>query len=141
VIAGQVLIYPGLGGDSSKGSYLSQAEAPGLSARDLEFYRDIYLGPPESPHHHSKFANPLQETDYRGLPPAFLVAAHYDPLCDDCADYAQQLQQAGVAVQLREEPLLVHAFLRARHMSDPAGKSFDAIVTAIESLAHNGRLP
>ena len=30
-LSGQVLIYPGLGGDMTKGSYVSQAEAPGLS--------------------------------------------------------------------------------------------------------------
>ncbi|RVA23435.1 alpha/beta hydrolase, partial [Mesorhizobium sp. M7D.F.Ca.US.004.03.1.1] len=41
---GQVLIYPGLGGDRSKGSYVIHAEAPMLTMRDLEFYKHIRTG-------------------------------------------------------------------------------------------------
>ncbi len=43
-LMGQVLIYPGLGGDMSTGSYVSQAKAPGLATSDVEYYRDIYEG-------------------------------------------------------------------------------------------------
>ncbi|WP_290544264.1 alpha/beta hydrolase [Aestuariivirga sp.] len=134
-LKGQVLIYPGLGGDMSKGSYVVQAHAPGLSTADVQYYRDTYKGGD------TKFAEPLRETDYRGLPPAFLVAAGLDPLHDDCFDYAARLRAAGVEAQVRDEPLLVHAFLRARNMSAPARRSFDAIIAACASLAHSGRLP
>ena len=41
---GQVLIYPGLGGDASRGSYVTHAEAPMLTVRDLAFYKDIRTG-------------------------------------------------------------------------------------------------
>ena len=68
-LKGQVLIYPGLGGEMTTGSYVSQANAPGLSTSDVQYYRDTYRGGG------SKFAEPLRETDYRGLPPTFLVAA------------------------------------------------------------------
>ncbi len=134
-LKGQVLIYPGLGGDMSRGSYISQANAPGLSTRDVIYYREVYKGGT------SKFAQPLRETDFSKLPPAFLVAAGLDPLHDDCFDYAAQLRAAGVPALVRDEPLLVHAFLRARNMSVPARKSFDAITAACASLAHHGRLP
>lgn len=134
-LMGQVLIYPGLGGDMSRGSYVSQAKAPGLATSDVCYYRDIYKGDG------SKFAAPLRETDYAGLPPAFLVAAGLDPLHDDCQDYAARLQAAGVAALVREEPLLVHAFIRARHMSEPARQSFRAIVEAVFALAYRGSLP
>jgi hypothetical protein len=36
---------------------------------------------------------------------------------------------------LREEPLLIHAYLRARHMSQPAAASFQAIIAAIRGFA------
>jgi acetyl esterase len=134
-IRGQVLIYPGLGGDMTTGSYVSQASAPGLSTADVRYYRDVYRGGG------SKFAEPLRETDYRGLPPAFLVAAALDPLHDDCFAYAGRLTAAGVTARVRDEPLLVHAFLRARNMSAPARASFEAITAACASLAHAGRLP
>jgi acetyl esterase len=134
-IRGQVLIYPGLGGDMTRGSYITQANAPGLTTRDVIYYRDTYKGGG------SKFAEPLRETNFAGLPPAFLVAAGLDPLHDDCFDYAARLSAAGVPAKVRNEPQLVHAFLRARNMSAPARASFDAITAACASLAHRGLLP
>ena len=134
-LMGQVLIYPGLGGDMSRGSYVSQAKAPGLATSDVQYYRDIYKGGG------GKFAEPLRETDFRNLPPAFMVAAGLDPLHDDCEDYAARLRAGGVAALVRHEPLLVHAFIRARHMSEPARDSFRAIIEAVFALGYRGALP
>ncbi len=128
-IKGQVLIYPGLGGDMSKGSYVSQAKAPRLSTQDVIYYSKTYGGIG------NKLAQPLCETDFRDLPPAFLVACAHDPLHDDAYDYAAKLKDAGVEAHVREEPDLVHAFLRARNMSKPAAESFKAIVAAIKAFA------
>ncbi len=130
-ISGQVLIYPGLGGDLNSGSYVTQANAPGLATRDVIYYRDVYRGLGH------KLAEPLRETNFVGLPPAFMVAAGLDPLSDDCEAYAAKLRGAGVAAVVRHEPLLVHAFLRARHMSGPARDSFSAIVDAARQFAHS----
>lgn len=133
-LAGQVLIYPGLGGDTTRGSFISQANAPGLTTADILYYRKIYDG------RGSKFAEPLRETDYGGLPPAFIVVAGLDPEHDDGCEYAARLDEAGIPADVRDEPLLVHGFLRARNMSVPARASFDAITAACASLAHHGRL-
>ena len=128
-IKGQVLIYPGLGGDMTKGSYVTQAHAPGLSTQDTIYYRDTYGGIG------NKFAQPLVETNYAGLPPAFLVACAHDPLHDDCTAYAAKLDAADVQAKVREEPDLVHAFLRARYMSKAAAEGFKAIVAAVKAFA------
>ncbi len=128
-IIAQILIYPGLGGDLDRGSYITQADAPGLTTKDVIFYRDTYNG---SSH---KYAEPLRETNYVGLPPAFMVAACLDPLHDDCFDFAAKLKTAGVEAEVRDEPLLIHAFLRARHMSQPAADSFASIIAAIKRFA------
>ena len=127
-VRGQVLIYPGLGGDIGKGSYVTQAQAPGHTTKDVLFYRNTYKGGSD------KYAEPLRETDFRNVAPAFLVAAGLDPLHDDSVHYAAQLRNAGVAAEVRDEPLLVHAFLRARHMSMPAAASFKAIVAAMRQF-------
>ena len=126
---GQVLIYPGLGGDMTRGSYITQANAPGLSTQDTVYYRDTYGGVG------NKLAQPLLETNHAGLPPAFFVACANDPLHDDCEAYAQKLRAAGVKAEVREEPDLVHAYLRARNMSQPAAESFKAIVAAVKAFA------
>lgn len=128
-ITAQVLIYPGLDGDTTKGSYVTQANAPGLTTADTIYYRKTYAG---SPH---KYAGPLNETDYSNLPPAFVVAAGLDPLHDDAAEYVERLKAAGGEAVLRDEPLLIHAYLRARYMSQPAAASFQAIIAAIRGFA------
>ncbi len=138
-IAGQALVYGGFGGEPEGGSYVTNAEAPGLATQDVKFYGEVYFGKPPNPNWNNKFARPRLETDYSGLPPAFIVAAGIDPLLDESTAYAEALRQAGVDVDLRIEPDLIHGYLRARHMSDPAGKSFEAICHAIKEFCHGGR--
>jgi acetyl esterase len=131
-IAGQVLIYPGLGGDSSTGSYLEHAEAPMLSRSDLDFYDGIRAeGPP--PRTDPTYA-PLADRDFRKLPRTAIFTAECDPLQSDGPAYADRLRAAEVPVHLVDEPGLVHGYLRARHMSVRARESFERIVLAIEAL-------
>ena len=79
--------------------------------------------------------------DVSGLPPAFIAVAAHDPLHDDGVLFAEKLRSAKVPVMLRREPALAHSFMRARHVSKPAKEGFDAIVAAIASLSHRGKLP
>lgn len=133
--AGQVLIYPAFGGDKSRGSYLSRRHAPGLTTADMEYYEQTYLGADAATNRSSKFYAPLLEHDFTNLPPAFLVACEWDPLRDDCFDYARCLQAAGIEAQVRHEPELVHACLRARHWSPAAKAMFDAITATISDMS------
>lgn len=129
-VAGQVLIYPALGGDLVSGSYDEMGHAPGLTTADVAYYRAVLQAPGESP-----IAHPLKEADFGGLPPAFISVAHFDPLRDDGRTYAARLAEAGVEVWFREEPQMVHAWLRARHMSEGALTGFEAICAAVARFA------
>ncbi len=131
---GQVLIYPALGGDMSRGSYISRANAPGLTTADMQAYDGWYIGPENEAALRSKFRAPLLETDYAGLPPAFMVACEWDPLRDDCFDYAARLRAAGVKAVVRHEPELIHAALRARYVSPAAGAMFAALAGAVRDF-------
>lgn len=137
-LAGQVLIYGAYGGEPEGGSYDTQANAPGLTTEDVKFYTQIYLGKRPNPNWNNKLARPLLAQDFSGLPPAFIVAAELDPLLDDSVRYAETLNAAGVEAKLRTEPELIHGYLRARHMSAPAGESFTAICQAIKGFCHGG---
>jgi acetyl esterase len=128
-IVGQVLIYPGLGGDLSAGSYVEMADAPGLSTADVAYYRDLYEADPAD-----AAAHPLVLESLAGLPPAYITAARFDPLHDDARIYAERLEAAGTAVTFREEPQMVHGWLRARHMSPGAREGFDALCHGVEEL-------
>jgi acetyl esterase len=132
---GQVLIYPALGGDTTQGSYLSRAQAPMLSAEECASYfaaRAQGLSPAQSRHPELR---PLLATDLSGMPPTLVVTADIDPLRDDGAVFAQRLQDLGIRVQYRNEPELVHGYLRARHMSRRAAASFQAMADGLKKMA------
>ena len=132
---GQILIYPGLGGDHARGSYITNANAPMLSTKEGAYYFAIRTGGLVREQVRDCELMPLLEPDMRGMPPAFVVTADIDPLRDDGPEYVRRLQHSGVAAQYRNEPELVHGYLRARHMSDRAERSFTAIGEALEHLA------
>lgn len=131
-ISGQVLIYPGLGGDWSWPSYVRHSEAPGLTKDDMKFYMQIRSqGTDKSK---DPTYSPLGDTDYSGLPPTVIITAECDPLSSDGEVYAERLRAAGGAAVWIEEPGLVHAYLRARHVSEKAGASFARILRALDGL-------
>ncbi len=137
-ILGQVLIYPGLGGDVNAGSYLAHAHAPMLSRDDVLFYKDIRHGGP--PPEDDATVYPLRDTDFAGLPPTLAISAQCDPLADDARDYTARVRAAGGQAQWVEEPGLVHGYLRARASVPRAATSFTRIVEAISAFAA-GRWP
>lgn len=130
-IVGQALIYPGLGGDLVSGSYQDMAEAPGLSTADVAYYREIYQAPEDAVH-----AFPLRSQNLAGLPQAFITGAYFDPLRDDARAYAARLVLSGVPVEYREEKQMIHAWLRARFMSDGAKVGFAALCDAVRRMAN-----
>ncbi|MND41118.1 Carboxylesterase NlhH [compost metagenome] len=129
-IIGQVLIYPALGGDLISGSYREMANAPGLTTADVAYYRAVLKAPEIEP-----VAHPLLSSDLSGLPPAYITVAHFDPLRDDGRLYAARLNQWGVTASFRDEPQMVHGWLRARHMSEGARDGFKTLCEAIRAFA------
>ena len=133
-VAGQVLIYPGLGGDRDKGSYLTHAEAPMLTRDDVLYYATVRY-PDDMEPLGDATAAALQDIDFSGLPPTLIFAAECDPLCDDGAHYAAEIAAAGGKARNRVEQGLVHGYLRARRTVGRAAASFDRITIAIAALA------
>lgn len=131
----QVLIYPGLGGDHSSGSYVRHSDAPLLATREIIFYEKVRLGTASREDYVSdaRYA-PLWSDDFSGLPATVVFGAQCDPLCDDGELYCQKLNAAGVQAQWIEEPGLVHGYLRARSSVQRARDSFDRICQAISQL-------
>ncbi|WP_283189681.1 alpha/beta hydrolase [Pseudomonas sp. PMCC200344] len=109
--AAQVLIYPGLGGDHRLPSRSECIDAPLLSSSDLDCYHALYLRGTGQP---GAYAMPLLAEDFRGLPPALIAVAQFDPLRDDGVLYAERLNAADVTATLYYGEGLVHGCLRAR---------------------------
>jgi acetyl esterase len=133
-IAGQVLIYPGLGGDTGQGSYLTHAHAPMLSREDVLFYAAIRHAPGTAPPPDPTFA-PLSDADFGGLPPTLAIAAACDPLADDAGSYAARIIAAGGTAIAITEPGLVHGYLRARATVPRAAASFARISRTLTAMA------
>lgn len=133
--AGQVLIYPGLGGDCfDLDSYRLNATAPLLTSDDIMFYRGTRCANDELPTNDPEFY-PLVADDFSAAPATIAISADVDPLRDDARLYVEKLQQAAVRAEWINEAGLVHDYLRARHVSATAGEAFARICKAIDSLA------
>ncbi|BCH22859.1 alpha/beta hydrolase [Mesorhizobium sp. L-8-3] len=129
---GQVLIYPGLGGDVTKGSYVTHADAPMLTMRDLLFYKDIRTGGADVSNDVSYM--PMRDPDFSSLPATVIITAECDPLSSDGEAYRDRVRAAGGKAFSREETGLVHGYLRARHTVERARASFTRIVDAVKAL-------
>ena len=134
--AGQVLIYPGLGGDHNAGSYLEHANAPMLTKADIDFYVGIRTKGKEITG--DPTLAPLHDTDYSNLPPTLAFPAECDPLCDDSANYCARITAAGGEARNHVQKGWLHGALRARHMSAVSAASFRAICEAIATLGKGG---
>ncbi|MEM6303330.1 MAG: alpha/beta hydrolase [Pseudomonadota bacterium] len=132
-VLGQVLIYPGLGGDERRGSYVEHAEAPHLTAADLAFYREVRIGGAAVAPGDARFA-PLWDHDFSGLPPTVIVTAQCDPLASDGEAYRDALRAAGGRAEWINVAGMVHGCLRARGMSARAAGFFDEVVGAVGAL-------
>ncbi|MFX4229514.1 MAG: alpha/beta hydrolase [Porticoccaceae bacterium] len=128
-IIGQALVYPALGGDLNWPSYGQMANAPGLSTDDVIYYRDVLKAPMDDPYAHA-----LSVDDLRGLPQTYITSAYFDPLRDDGREFTARLARAGISVQYREEPQMIHGWLRARHSSDGAKAGFTHLCDAISAM-------
>ena len=121
---GQFLIYPGLGGDDTTGSYVEMGDAPLLTTTDVRYYYDLRSGGADRAACIDANLMPLRAANLFGLPPAVIVSADIDPLRDDGRAYCEALRRDGVQAVWRNEPELLHGYLRARKMSLLAGVSF-----------------
>ncbi|ABF64559.1 Alpha/beta hydrolase fold-3 [Ruegeria sp. TM1040] len=131
-VLGQVLIYPGLGGDHALPSYREHAQAPMLTLEDVKYYADVRAD--GTPVENDPTYAPLQDDDFAGLPPTVMFSADCDPLRDDCLVYRDAIHAAGGLAEWINEAGLVHGYLRARHSVGRARDGFERIVLAIEGL-------
>jgi acetyl esterase len=114
-LAAQLLVYPAV---DLLGDYPSMAEnAEGylLTAVDMEWFAENYLGMEETdPRAQALGADPrlspLHAASLVGLAPALVLTAEFDPLRDQGNRYAEALVAAGVPVVHREFAGLIHGF-------------------------------
>ncbi|MDQ8728114.1 alpha/beta hydrolase [Bradyrhizobium sp. LHD-71] len=127
----QVLAYPGLSSHQATASYSRYGSGYLLERETVDWFFRQYLRA-EADRDDWRFA-PLAAVDLTGLPPALIVLAEYDPLVDEGHEYAARLSSAGVAVDLRIYPGMIHEFLR---MGNVVADALRARAVIGEALAH-----
>ena len=104
----QLLIYPVTDMRQGAPSYTANAQGYLLTRDSMAHYRRLYT--PDEADWVDWRASPLLAADHRGLPPALVLTAGYDPLRDEGRQYADALSAAGVATHYACFERQVHGF-------------------------------
>jgi acetyl esterase len=130
-LAMQVLLYPALDCAFDTASYHENAEGFGLNRSEMMFFWEQYLADPcdaDNP-----WASPLRAPDLRGLPPALIQTADYDPLRDEGEAYAARLARAGVPVQVTRYLGMNHGFTGRAGVITRGRDGLDEIAAALRA--------
>ena len=128
-LALQVLVYPATDHGCGWPSHRENADGPGLSTSEMQWFWDQYLTDPERAA--DADCCPLRAPDLSGLAPALVLTAEYDPLRDEGDAYARALQEAGVPVQRHHYDGLIHGFLRMPAVTARADAALTLVADAI----------
>ncbi|MHC0433629.1 alpha/beta hydrolase [Streptomyces sp. O3] len=127
----QVLVYPSTDMLHQGASRTRNANGYFLTSAQMTWFGKQYLrggGDPAHPH-----ISPLRG-DLAGLPPAHVVTAGCDPLCDEGRAYAAKLRAAGVPATEGHFPGMFHGFFGFPEVLDDARTALAGVVTALNSL-------
>jgi acetyl esterase len=105
----QILVYPAVDRRKAWPSLEAFGEGFYLTRAAIDWYFRQYAGEPER-HAADPRLHPLAGDDLRGLPPALVVTAGFDPLRDEGHAYAKALREGGNHVVVRCFDDLVHGF-------------------------------
>ena len=101
-----------------------------LSLLDMKHFKGLYFNNMEDAK--DIRASPLLHADLSNLPPALIITAGYDPLCDQGISYADRLNDANVPVEYQCFTGTIHGFLNFAGVLDVSLKGMDRLVKAIK---------
>ncbi len=105
----QVLIYPMIDATRSLPSHVEFGEGYRPSSADMKRGWDEYL--PEGADFRDVRISPLFTSDLEGLPPGLVLTAQFDCLRDEGEQYAHNMGQAGIRVELKRCLGAIHGFI------------------------------
>ena len=128
-LAFQLLLYPAL---SMEGKTKSREELDGpLLTKEAMAWFEKCLGAHVHPH-----GQRMAYGDHwtlKGLPPALVVTAGFDPLKDEGMDYARALEAAGVKAKHMDFPTLIHDFYLLADVSPTVVEAIDQTADALKA--------
>jgi acetyl esterase len=128
----QLLVYPGTDMRMGWPSAERHAEQLPLTRAGMRWFIAHYLR--SATDEADWRASPLRAASFAGLPPALVITAGFDPLCDEGEAYAKALQSAGVPVLHERFEGQIHGFLSMGRIVADSGR---AIALAASALRHS----
>jgi acetyl esterase len=104
----QMLIYPATDSSRQSASRVAFAEGYFLTKDLMDWFWKAYC--PPGTNQSDLRLSPLLAKDFKGLPPAFVLTAGFDPLRDEGRAYADRLIDAGIKTTYVNYPGTIHGF-------------------------------
>ncbi len=104
----QILCYPGTDFTQRHPTRLRYAEGYFLTEGSLQWFLNHYV--PEARRADPR-VSPLLAPAIADQPPALVITAGLDPLCDEGLLYADRLEEASTSVERIHEPAMIHGFV------------------------------
>jgi acetyl esterase len=127
----QLLIYPVTDYAFDTASYRENGEGYFLTKDMMVWFWNHYLR--SEADGQNPYASPLRAQDLRGLPPALVITAEFDPLRDEGEAYAARLREAGVPVVSTRYNGLIHGFFGIATVLDQAKKAIAEAAAGLRS--------
>jgi acetyl esterase len=132
-LAFQLLVYPVTDQTASHPSIVENGEGYFLTASVMKWFTQQYLSggldatdPQVSP----QFAS---DDALRGVPPAQVIVAGYDPLRDEGRAYGERLAALGVDAEVVEYPTMIHGFFSMTGFTPVAVEAAERAAAALKA--------
>jgi len=135
-LALQVLVYPVVDCRFDTPSYLENGTGNLLDADQMRWFFDCYTRggtDAENPDISPLRAADLRAGALRGIAPALVITAEYDPLRDEGEAYAAALEAAGVTVARTRYDGMIHAFFGLGAAFDAGSDAMDEVGSALHA--------
>ena len=131
-LAFQLLIYPCNDYQMNYPSATNYSQGYGLTTQAMKWFWDQYLSKVED--QEDPYAVPVKANSLRGVAPAILIAAEFDPLTDDVKNYYQKLIKDSVPAIYKEFAGQIHGFFNLSGVTDDAESLHSEIAKEINAV-------
>jgi len=131
-LAFQLLIYPCNDVKMAYPSAIKNAEGFGLTTKAMKWFWQQYLS--NESDKKDPYAVPITAKSLKGVAPAILISAEFDPLTDDVRNYYNKLQQDLVPAVYKEYAGQIHGFFNLSGITTDAESLYLDIATEINAI-------
>ncbi|MGA8115757.1 MAG: alpha/beta hydrolase, partial [Actinocatenispora sp.] len=136
-LAGQLLVYPNTNYHAETPSLRDNADPCFFNSSSVDWYWKHYLTDPADGA--DPLCSPLRAETLKGLPPALVITAEYDPLRDEGEQYAARLERDGVPTRLSRYDGMIHGFFAMSGALDDGARAMAEAAEFLRATFAAGR--